>query len=254
MRRVQALLRSTRRRFREGRMVIEGLRLVREAVLSSVAIDEVFYVRSLVQESRGANLLADLRKRGITVWEVSPQVLALLSDTETPQGVVAVAAIPHSAARPGLILVLDNLRDPGNLGTVLRSAWAAGVGRVLLPPGTVDVTNPKVVRAGMGAHFHVPFEKVGWDNVRAAVAGRPVWLAAAGAGVCYDQVDWTRAPVLIIGGEAEGASAEAQSLAQGHIVSIPMAPAVESLNAAMAATILLFEAARQQRAFPEGGA
>ena len=165
------------------------------------------------------------------------------------QGVIAVIPIPRPAPPPdpGLVLVLDQVRDPGNLGTILRSAAAAGVDLVLLSPGCVDPWNPKVLRAGMGAHFRLPVvEAESWDAIGERLAGLAVWLADAHGGTPYDRVDWTAPSALIVGGETTGLSREAESLGRGR-VAIPMARDVESLNAAMAATILLFEAARQRR-------
>ena len=138
------------------------------------------------------------------------------------------------------------MRDPGNLGTILRSAEAAGVGQVLLAPGTVDAYNPKVVRGAMGAHFRLPLESLDWPAIAERVAGRAVWLADAAGEIAYDQVDWTAPSALIVGGEAAGAGQRAAELATGR-VCIPMTGGAESLNAAMAATVILFEAARQRR-------
>ena len=150
-------------------------------------------------------------------------------------------------AAPGFILLPDNIRDPGNLGTMLRTAWATNVSQVLLPPGNVDVTNPKVMRAGMGAHFYVSIRSVTWGALREMIALSKVqvWLAEMREGVPYSEADWHENIALIIGGEAAGAGPEARALAQHH-VTIPMAPGVDSLNAAIAAAILMFEVARQQ--------
>lgn len=246
VRRVQALLRHARRREREGLFVVEGLRLAGEAVAAGVPLTWAFFTAELAADPRGAALLMALESRQVPCWSVSPVVMAALADTETPQGIVLVLPLPVLAPRPGLALLLDNLRDPGNMGTILRTAWAAGVGQVLVLPGCVDVTSPKVVRAGMGAHFHVPVRRVEWAAVPQLVSG-PVWLAdAAAEAVPYAQVDWRAAGGLIIGGEAAGASEAARRLAGPHRVTIPMAAGVESLNAAIAAAVLLFEAARQR--------
>ena len=172
--------------------------------------------------------------------------LAACANTQTPQGVLAVAPFVQLPSRPGLCLIVDGLRDPGNLGTILRSAEAAGVGEVLLAPGSVDAYNPKVVRGAMGAHFRLPVAGLDWPAIGEKVAGRPVWLADAQGETPYDAVDWTEPATLIVGGEAAGAGREAAELATGNI-SIPMAGGTESLNAAMAATAILFEAARQRR-------
>jgi TrmH family RNA methyltransferase len=117
---------------------------------------------------------------------------------------------------------------------------------VLLTPGTVDATNPKVVRGAMGAHFCLAVEALEWPAVAERVAGRAVWLADATGGIAYDVVDWTMPSALIVGSESTGAGEEAAALATGR-VSIPMAGEAESLNAAMAAAVLLFEAARQRQ-------
>ncbi len=249
VRRAQALLRSARRRMREGLIVLEGLRLVREAWMAGSPIAEFFFTAEFAADARGAALVKGVSQTNASLWEVTPQVLAALSDTETPQGVVAVVPIPEpeETSSGGLTLVLDQIRDPGNLGTILRAAWAAGVWKVLLPPGTVDPLSPKVLRAAMGAHFYLPIRRFPWEKIGQELTGRTVWLAEAGQGTSYDVVDWSGPVALIVGGEAEGAGAKARALAAGHSVCIPMASGVESLNAAVATAVLLFEAARQRR-------
>jgi TrmH family RNA methyltransferase len=249
VRQVSALLRNAHRRARDNLLVAEGLRLVREALAAACPLSWVFYTAEWAADPRSADILGPLLQRQIPHWEVSSEIMRTLSDTETPQGILAVLPVPAlpMPAGHGLTLIPDRLRDPGNLGTLLRTAWAAGVMRVLLPPGTVDFTNPKVVRAGMGAHFHLPIRSASWEEIRATIAGATTWLAEAAGGIPYDTVDWRTDCVLIIGGEAEGAGPEAQALAAGRHVYIPMASGVESLNAAIAAGVLLFEAARQRR-------
>jgi TrmH family RNA methyltransferase len=177
---------------------------------------------------------------------VSETVIAACSDTQTPQGVLAVVPFVSLEPRPGLLLILDGIRDPGNLGTILRSAESAGVGQVLLAPGTVDPYNPKVVRGAMGAHLRLPVHSQDWPTIGKRAGDRAVWLADAASETAYHEVDWTRPCALIVGGEAFGTGQEATELATGR-VSIPMTGGTESLNAAMAATIILFEAARQRR-------
>ena len=249
VRRVRMLQRSARRRRREGLMVAEGLRLVREALRSGLALTEAFYTETFVTEVPGRALVDALASLMVPLYEVPPQVMAALSDTETPQGILVVLPLPDwpIVEDATLTLVPDSVRDPGNLGTMLRAAWAMGWERVLIPPGTVDPTNPKVVRAGMGAHFSLPVHQVSWETVGTLIAGSAVWLAQAGAGAAYDAVNWRQPVALIIGGETEGVGAEARALPGSRFVYIPMASGVESLNAAVAASILLCEAARQRR-------
>ena len=248
VRRVQTLERSTRRRYHEGLFVAEGLRLVQETLAAGLPIHEVFYTAAFAENEAGSALVAACVERSSACWEVSAEVMQALADTETPQGILIVLPIPDlpcDAAAP-LTLIPDSIRDPGNLGTMLRTAWAVGVSQVLLPPGTVDFTNPKVVRAGMGAHFYVPIRRATWEDIRAGLHGAAVWLAEAGPGTPYDAIDWRGRVALVVGGEAEGASPEGRALAAGRHVTIPMAGGVDSLNAAMAAVIVLFEAARQR--------
>ena len=144
-------------------------------------------------------------------------------------------------------LIVDRLRDPGNLGTLLRASAGAGADAVYITPETVDPWNAKVVRAGMGAHVRIPIRALD-DAARDALATRlPLRVvAAADAPVAYDALDWTRPAAIIIGGEADGVGEELAAWST-QAASIPLAAGVESLNAAMAGAIMLFEAARQRR-------
>ncbi len=240
---VRSLVRR-RTRQREGRFVVEGTRLVEEVARAGVRPAFLLYTQVWSESPIGQRLLSSLLPAEEGSWLVSETVMAACSDTTAPQGVLAVVPWAYVPTRPGPILILDELRDPGNLGTILRSAEAAGAGQVILTPGTVDLYNPKVVRGAMGAHFRLPVLILDWPAIGQQVVERCVWLADASGQVAYYAVDWTRPSALIVGGEAGGAGAEAASLAQGSIC-IPMAGQTESLNAAMAATVILFEAARQ---------
>ncbi|HLL50000.1 MAG TPA: RNA methyltransferase, partial [Thermomicrobiales bacterium] len=169
----------------------------------------------------------------------------------TPQGILAVFPFPKIPPVPEdqvpLVLVLDRLRDPGNLGTLLRAAAGAGVNAVYLSPATVDPWNPKVVRAGMGAHFRVPLlplDTETQESLRERLPRRVI--SSAIATQPYDAVDWTGPTALVVGGEAEGVSPEMEAWGTEQ-VSIPLAHDVESLNAAVAGAVILFEAARQRR-------
>jgi TrmH family RNA methyltransferase len=155
-------------------------------------------------------------------------------------------------ARDGLVLVGVALADPGNVGTILRSAEAAGAAAILLGPGSVDAYNPKVVRASAGAIFGIPVVDAvteGWSAVEALDAlgelGRQRLGAAAATGTPYPEVDFRRPTAIVLGNEAHGLGDDVGSHLDGH-VTIPMAGPAESLNVAMAATVLCFESARQR--------
>jgi TrmH family RNA methyltransferase len=146
---------------------------------------------------------------------------------------------------PTFLLIPDQIRDPGNLGTLLRAAAAAGADAALIPPETVDAFAPKVVRAGMGAHFRLPVLPATWDEINRRLDGFDTFLADAGGSLTCWQADFTHPTALILGGEADGASATARELATTQI-SIPMPGRMESLNAGVAGAILLFEVVRQR--------
>jgi TrmH family RNA methyltransferase len=245
---VRSLQDSRRLREREGLFVVEGVRLCGESALAGVVPYLVMFTQPVEHEMPAAELISIWREAGVPCHKVSESIMAACSDTETPQGLLAVIPLPSLPfpESPTLTLVLDQLRDPGNLGTILRTALAAGVELVLLPPGTVDATNPKVVRAGAGAHFHLPIAAMGWDDISDIVRGGSVYLAAADGDETHTAVDWTASATLIVGGEAAGAGERAHALA-AKTISIPMQNDVESLNAAIATAVILFEAARQRR-------
>lgn len=242
-------VRSLRRRpvrQAERAFVVEGMRAVGDA-LALGARPRLLLLRA---GDPAAEQFLDASGPGAEVRLVAAELFDQLAETVTPQGVVGVFPVPdlhpdHDG--PPLILVLDRLRDPGNLGTLLRTAAGAGCTLVALTPASVDPYNPKVVRAAMGAHFRVSIR--GWDAaLRAAVlATCPLRVIAdANGGEDYDAVDWTRGAALFIGSEAHGISPEMRTLATAR-VRIPLAGGVESLNAAAAGAVLLFEAVRQRR-------
>ncbi len=235
-------------RHREKRFVVEGVRLVEEMIKTGFWPVFVFFTEEVMAEPRSASLVEQLVSWGVEVLPVSDDVMRAMSDTKTPQGILAVAGFPsREAVGSDLVLVLDGVRDPGNLGTILRTAEAAGVDLVFIPPGSVDVYSPKVVRGAMGAHFRLPLvADCRWEDVERQVQVSQALLAVPTGGQAYYDVDWARPTALLIGGEAEGAGPKARALAT-DLVTIPMEGGVESLNVAVAASICLFEAARQRR-------
>jgi TrmH family RNA methyltransferase len=231
---------------KERRMVVEGFRLVRELLAADLPVEALFFTSQYLDTQQYQTLSQFPYTNS---YEVTKLVFDKMADTETPQGVIALCEIPQipvAATRPQLFLIADQVRDPGNMGTILRTAWAAGVTAVFLLPGTIDYTNPKVVRAGMGAHFHIPIIKENWETVKSVINGTHVWVAEADMGRPYDEVNWNTDITLVIGGEAAGAQTSTCSIASS--VHIPMQSATESINAAVACGVILFEAARQRRA------
>jgi RNA methyltransferase, TrmH family len=246
---VRKLQTQAKQRREQGAFVVEGVRLVEEALQSGWEAVQVFYTGQL--EARGMRVVEAYSARGVAVEQVAEAVMKSVSETETSQGLLAVLRAQRLPLprNPHFLLVLDGVRDPGNLGTILRTALAVSVQGVLLAPGSVDLTSPKVMRAGMGAHFRLPAHTMGWDEIectiKGEVGGLRAYLADARAGVPYTQADFRSPLALIIGGEAAGAGAEAASLVDER-VHIPMPGGAESLNAAVAAGILLFEVLRQR--------
>lgn len=236
-----------RARYAARQFVIEGVRLIEEAVDAQIVPALVLHTASIEDDVRARALLDRVRAATPEVFAASDAVMQAASSTETPQGIVAVVPFVElpRPAQPQFVLILDAVRDPGNVGTILRSARAAGIDTVFCAPGTADPYNDKVVRAAMGAHFRVPLRVVSWEQIEEAGRSIPrVYLADARGDMDYVRADWTRPLALIVGGEAEGASDTAKKIATAR-VSIPMHGGMESLNAAMAATVLLFEAAKK---------
>ena len=201
-------------------------------------------------------LCARLAAAGVPLLEMKDGVLEKVGSTRTPQPVLAVAARPvagrSALAGDGLVLVALTISDPGNLGTLVRSAEASGAAAILLGPGSVDAYNPKVVRASAGAIFGIPVvdaESEGWTAVEALDAlgelGRQRLGATASGGTPHTEVDFTRATAIVLGNEAHGIDAAVDARLDGH-VQIRMAGPAESLNVAMAGTVLCFESARQR--------
>lgn len=255
--RVRRLARRRRDRAEERAFVIEGPHAVEAALDAPLGLDEVFYEHGV-----DPALVARARATAAHVFEVSPGTLARVTDAVTPQPVVAVATwcdVPlgdviaavvaaDGPARP--VLVLHDLRDPGNVGTLLRTAEAAGVAGVVLGGTSVDVFNPKCVRASAGALFHLPVA-VMVDGVEALdqLRGAGIRLigTSATATTPYDECAFNGGVALVLGNEAHGLAPE-MGAAMDEMVAIPIEGRAESLNVAAAGAVLCFEVARRRRA------
>ncbi|AMW06804.1 hypothetical protein GEMMAAP_11840 [Gemmatimonas phototrophica] len=240
-------LQRRKARERQYRFVAEGLRTVEMLLASPLEVAGLLVTASLREDDRGRALLAMAEAREVPLVEVSEAELASAADTETPQGVLAVAAIPERRlappSGPARYLVLDALQDPGNVGTVIRTAAAMGVTATVALPGTVDVWNAKVVRGSMGALFHHPVVMMSWEDFGRFVetAGVELWAADL-AGVPLPSVSSADCPErlgMVVSNEGAGLSPHVAA-AVTRTVHIPMAPEVESLNVAVATGILLY--------------
>jgi len=239
-------LQRRKNRLQERAFVVEGIRAVNDVLAAGIRPRAV-YLREDADRGQLEHIPAD-----VTIRRVASRVFDDLTDVAHPQGVLAVvpmlgdAAFPDVAGRP-LVMILDAVRDPGNLGTLLRSAAGAGVDHVVIGPESVDPYHPRAVRAAMGAHLRVPFSRRSWADLARLIDHFPiVALADADGDTTYDALTWTDAAAIIVGGEAFGPSSAAYECAT-HRVSIPLANGVESLNAGVAGSLLAFEAARQRR-------
>jgi TrmH family RNA methyltransferase len=234
---------------REGGVYLaEGVRLLREAIATKQTATLVLYDREILERStEGIALLRDLTAWASERYEVDPHVLRAAAQTEHPSGVVAVLKLPmppplERQREATFGVILDAVSDPGNAGTIARTALAAGAGFLVSTEHSVDLFAPKVVRAGMGAHFRLPlYSSVAWDELRHTLNETTFVAAAADAEQSVYHFIWPTHSALVVGSEAHGLSPEAVSSVHMR-VRIPMQPGVESLNAAIAAGILIYAA------------
>jgi TrmH family RNA methyltransferase len=237
-----------RRKAREKQQlfVSEGVRAVEELLRSPLVIRGALVAEQLAEAPRGEALRAALVARGVTVEEVDGKDFGSAAETESPQGVIAVGEIPDRSLASldkgwrGVALVLDGVQDPGNVGTILRTAAALGAACVVALPGTVDLWNAKVVRSGMGAQFrHLAFSST-WSELDAFLTRDTVEVWAADAhGESVATVTSPARLALVVGNEGAGLSADARARAK-KTVSLPISSDVESLNVAVATGILLY--------------
>lgn len=248
------LKKKAKAREEAGLFVVEGVRMAAELPKERTAriyVSESFLKNA--KESGAERLLSS----GIPCETVTDVVFSSMSDTQTPQGVLAlVRKYEYSLSdllegdRPAHLMILENIQDPGNLGTILRAGEGAGITGLLMSRDTVDIYNPKVIRSTMGSVFRVPFLYT--EDLAAAVEtlkrkGLRIFAAHLKGRNNYEQEDYTGNIGFLIGNEGNGLSEGIAALADTW-VKIPMAGRVESLNAAVAASVFMFETARQRRA------
>jgi TrmH family RNA methyltransferase len=241
-----------------GAFVVEGAKVLGEALGCGAPVEAVYLDPAAAGPPEWA-LVERCLAAGVRVFDLEPGVLGRVTDTVSPQAVMAVVAAVDvslgevAAAAPDLVVICNDVRDPGNAGTVLRSAEAAGAGAVISCEGSVDLFNPKTVRASAGAVFHLPV--VNGGDLVAVLDAVGAWGLRRLGTVAHDGADYLDADLvaptaLVFGNEAHGLDRAALDRLDG-LVRIPMAGRAESLNVGMAAAVLCFEAARQRRR-PEG--
>ena len=239
-------LKRRKARERRSQFVAEGVRTMEELLRSPLAVRGVLRTSALAETPRGGALLDAIATRGIECVEVDEKDFLSAADTEHPQGILAVADVPSytfdsvTISAPTRLLVLDAIQDPGNAGTLIRTAAALGAAAVVALPGTADLWNAKAVRSGAGAHFRIPALHATLDQLTAFLAAKkiPLW----GADAAGESVGTTKAPAnlaLAVGNEGAGLG-DALRAAAAKLVGLPMAADVESLNVSVAAGIMLW--------------
>ena len=240
-------LQRRKARDRNALFVAEGVRAVEALASSSLRIIGALTSPELATNARGARARDALIARGVEVATVTKSEFESAAETETPQGILAIGASPthtldqHADTEPLRVLVLDAVQDPGNVGTLIRTAAGLGVTATVALPGTVDLWNAKVVRSAMGAHFLHPAFHCTWDELRLFLEQSrvPLWAADV-RGTPASRGTAPRRLALAVGNEGSGLSSHVQAAAT-QSVSLPLSGGVESLNVAVAAGILLYE-------------
>jgi RNA methyltransferase, TrmH family len=240
-------LQRRKARERSGRFVAEGVRTVEALVQSPLTVEGVLWATGADGDTRLAAILDLAEERGIATAEVDPITFADAANTESPQGILAIAKAPvrslaslRPLPRPARILVLDGVQDPGNVGTILRTAAALGAHATIALPGTVDLWNAKVVRSAMGTTFTHPTVSATADELTAFLSHDdvPLWGADA-AGTSVRELTAPPRLALAVGNEGAGLSAALRWHVDAN-VALPIADDVESLNVAVATGILLY--------------
>ncbi|MFY9783198.1 MAG: RNA methyltransferase [Acidimicrobiales bacterium] len=239
-------------RWTEGVCVLEGPELVRAALEASVEFEAIYLDAESASTDALRGIVAEAATHGVRVFSLAPGVLERVADAATPQPVVAAVRLPLSGLEEipaeGLVLVLHDVRDPGNAGTLIRSADAAGASGIVFTGSSVDPFNPKTLRATVGSIFQVPVAVASLEDTLASfhARGAAAWATLVRGGRNHREVDYLEPTLVVIGNEADGLDEASIALCDGSI-SIEMAGASESLNAGVAGSLIAFEALRQRQ-------
>lgn len=246
------LLHKKKDRWKKKRFFIEGTRSVEQCIKSKGKIEYIVYSKELLSED-GEEFLADIKNEDYDFYEVPDKIFKSLSDTDNPQGILAVVGFNEYVLRDvfkenNFLLILDKVQDPGNLGTIIRTADAFGANGVIVTSGCVDVYNPKTIRSTMGSIFQIPIVHI--DDIMEAIdilKGKNINIISSSLDTdkySYD-IDFKSDCALVVGNEAKGISSQVID-ASDKLVKIPMSGKAESLNAAIASGVLMYEVLRQR--------
>ncbi|NLY42668.1 MAG: RNA methyltransferase [Clostridiaceae bacterium] len=243
-------------RDKNGEFIIEGIHLVEDALKARAPVRSIVVSESFIKKEEHKNVLGALLDLKLPIYQFPDRLFKEAAQTETPQGILGIVSVQSIVVEDillrdkgsPLLIFCDSVQDPGNVGTIIRTADAAGADGVILSKGCVDVYNPKTVRSTMGSLFHIPIVKVE-DSIKTLEylkqRGIRIISSELGSRMYYFEVNMEEGVVIVIGNEAKGVSKEVSGMADYH-VKIPMCGGAESLNAGIASGILIYEAVRQR--------
>lgn len=247
---------NKKKRRQKGKFVLEGYRIIDEALKADAVFDNVFMTPDFYKSEEGQNIQMQFsnRKSSDKLIIIDEKILTKIADTNTPQGVIAVVNEPEyemedvfsMQSKRDKLLLLDRIQDPGNMGTIIRTAVAAGIDGIIILKGSVDIYNLKVLRATMGAIFSIPLVKdvelEDFFNIYQSQVDRYKLIAADLSGeMYYNQLDYTDSFIIAIGNEANGLQDKIVNYAN-NLIKIPINGEIDSLNAAIAAGIIVYKA------------
>lgn len=247
-------LKIKKNREQYNQFIIEGVHLIEESIKNNIQIDFIVYGDSFLENEYNKELISLLIKKDIIIYNVSDQLFKIITDTETPQGILGVVKKPYFIEHDILsqpksnIVILDRIQDPGNMGTILRTADAAGIDGVIIIKGSVDVYLPKTIRSAVGSIFRIPIFHMDdpIDVIKLLKKYNKKMIATSpSAKNFYYDLPLAEDIAMIIGNEANGVS-KAFLENVDHVVKIPMLRDTESLNASIAASIMMYEIVRQK--------
>lgn len=244
-------LKQKKGRAQQAKFLIEGTHLCREALMAKANLELLLYTQDGFQSQGGNRVVVEAQKQGVPNLRVSQSILKSLADTVTPQGPLAVVSrwpLAASRARGNVLVLLDRVRDPGNVGTIIRTADAAGVDGVILSRGTADPFSPKVLRSTMGSIFHLSVEvEVDAEGIVADLKkkGYRIFIAEPKARRSHTEIRYPRRFLLVAGNEAQGVRHSLMAQAD-ELIRVPIRGRAESLNVSVATGVILYEALRQR--------